>query len=102
MGSHTRMPIRISAMPSGWGESTTFVGQIGGNECNPVTYISLVQKISYLRQYFLQGGISMAFTKPRTSFLTIVATVVLLFSGLAFSLFAFTAHFAHAPAGAHF
>src|SRR3989442_16002319 len=73
------------------GESTTFVGQIGGHACNPVTYISLVQKISYLRQYFLQGGISMAFTKPRTRFLTIVATVVLLFSGLAFSFFAFSA-----------
>src|SRR5260370_30816260 len=102
MGSHTRMPIRISAMPSGWGESTTFVGQIGGHACNLVTYISLVQKISYLRQYFLQGGISMAFTKPRTRFLTIVATVVLLFSGLAFSFFASSTHAAHASRGGHF
>jgi len=44
----------------------------------------------------------MAFTKPRTRFLTIVATVVLLFSGLAFSFFAFSAHVAHASGGGHF
>ncbi len=44
----------------------------------------------------------MAFTKPGTRFLTIVATVVLLFSGLAFSFFAFSAHVAHASGGGHF
>jgi hypothetical protein len=44
----------------------------------------------------------MAFTKPRTRFLTIVATVVLLFSGLAFSFFAFSAHVAHASGGGQF
>ena len=44
----------------------------------------------------------MAFTKPRTRFLTIVATVVLLFSGLAFSFFAFSAHVAHASGGGNF
>ena len=44
----------------------------------------------------------MAFTKPRTRFLTIVATVALLFSGLAFSFFAFSAHVAHASGGGNF
>src|SRR6266478_4615620 len=44
----------------------------------------------------------MAFTKPRTRFLTIVATFVLLFSGLAFSFFAFSAHVAHASGGGQF
>lgn len=42
----------------------------------------------------------MAFTKPR--FLTIVATVVLLFSGFAFSFFAFSAHIARASGGGQF
>src|SRR5258708_22480267 len=44
----------------------------------------------------------MAFTKPRTRFVTIVATVVLLFSGLAFSFFASSTHAAHASGGGHF
>jgi hypothetical protein len=44
----------------------------------------------------------MAFTKPRTRLLTIVATVVLLFSGLAFSFFAFSAHVARASGGGQF
>jgi hypothetical protein len=44
----------------------------------------------------------MAFTKSRTRFLTIVATVVLLFSGLAFSFFAFSAHVANASGGGQF
>src|SRR5258708_20086667 len=44
----------------------------------------------------------MAFTKPRTRLLTIVATAVLLFSGLAFSFFAFSAHVARASGGGQF